>query len=148
MSSELIRQAVALIRNTTQQGDEIFIEASGGITDENIKSYLDTGINAIEWMQKLQKLGAGEIFVNSIDADGTKDGYDIPLTKSVCDLVSTPVIASSGCGSPQHMYDVFVNAGANAALAASIFQIIWRVLSASAGPASPSGRMAKWYIPD
>ena len=80
-----------------------------------------TDIDVLSWVQNAQKLGAGEIFVNSIDADGTKDGYDIPLTKSVCDSVSTPVIASSGCGSPQHMYDVFTNAGANAALAASIF---------------------------
>ena len=80
-----------------------------------------TGIDVVSWVKTAQKLGAGEIFVNSIDADGTKDGYDIPLTKSVCDSVSTPVIASSGCGSPQHMYEVFANAGANAALAASIF---------------------------
>ena len=65
--------------------------------------------------------GAGELFVNSIDADGTKEGYDVPLTTAVCDNVSTPVIASSGCGSPAHMEEVFTEAGADAALAASIF---------------------------
>ena len=61
------------------------------------------------------------MFVNSIDTDGTKDGYDIPLTEAVCEHVSTPVIASSGCGSPEHMGEVFTDAGADAALAASIF---------------------------
>ena len=80
-----------------------------------------TELDAISWVQKAETLGAGEIFVNSIDSDGTKDGYDLPLTKLICDSVSTPVIASSGCGSPQHMYDVFTKAGADAALAASIF---------------------------
>ncbi len=80
-----------------------------------------TGIDVVEWAREAADRGAGELFVNSIDADGTKDGYDIPLTKAVCDNVSTPVIASSGCGSPAHMEDVFVEANADAALAASIF---------------------------
>ena len=80
-----------------------------------------TGIDVVEWAREAADRGAGELFVNSIDADGTKDGYDIPLTKSVCDNVSTPVIASSGCGSPDHMSEVFTEAGADAALAASIF---------------------------
>ncbi|MDR9430161.1 MAG: imidazole glycerol phosphate synthase subunit HisF [Natronomonas sp.] len=80
-----------------------------------------TGIDVVEWARESADRGAGELFVNSIDADGTKDGYDIPLTKAVCDNVSTPVIASSGCGSPAHMEEVFSEAGADAALAASIF---------------------------
>ncbi|MFB6300479.1 MAG: imidazole glycerol phosphate synthase subunit HisF [Halobacteriales archaeon] len=80
-----------------------------------------TGVDVIEWAIEAQERGAGELFVNSIDADGTKDGYDIPLTKAVCDAVSTPVIASSGCGGPEDMYEAFVDAGADAALAASIF---------------------------
>jgi cyclase len=63
----------------------------------------------------------GELFINSIDADGTKEGYDIPLMRAVCEEVSTPVIASSGCGSPEHAYEVFTDADADAALAASIF---------------------------
>jgi len=75
----------------------------------------------ISWAQEAEQRGAGELFVNSIDADGTKDGYDIPLTKAVCDSVSTPVIASSGCGGPEDMEEVFVEAGADAGLAASIF---------------------------
>ncbi|ERH06878.1 MAG: imidazoleglycerol phosphate synthase, cyclase subunit [Halonotius sp. J07HN4] len=80
-----------------------------------------TGRDVISWAQEAERRGAGELFVNSIDADGTKDGYDIPLTKAVCDSVSTPVIASSGCGSPADMEEVFVEAGADAGLAASIF---------------------------
>lgn len=80
-----------------------------------------TGLDVIEWAKEAESRGAGELFVNSIDADGTKDGYDIPLTKAVCDSVSTPVIASSGCGGPEDMYEVFTDAGADAGLAASIF---------------------------
>ena len=80
-----------------------------------------TELDVIEWAQEAEDRGAGELFVNSIDADGTKDGYDVPLTRAVCDAVSTPVIASSGCGGPEDMYEVFTDAGADAALAASIF---------------------------
>ncbi|MFW6045458.1 MAG: imidazole glycerol phosphate synthase subunit HisF [Natronomonas sp.] len=80
-----------------------------------------TGTDVVEWVREAADRGAGELFVNSIDADGTKDGYDIPLTKAVCDNVSTPVIASSGCGGPEDAYEVFEKAGADAALAASIF---------------------------
>jgi cyclase len=80
-----------------------------------------TGVDVVEWAREAEERGAGELFVNSIDADGTKDGYDIPLTTAVCDNVSTPVIASSGCGGPEDMYEVFTEAGADAGLAASIF---------------------------
>jgi cyclase len=80
-----------------------------------------TGIDVMEWATEAQDRGAGELFVNSIDADGTKEGYDIPLTRAVCETVSTPVIASSGCGGPEDMAAVFTDAGADAALAASIF---------------------------
>ncbi|SIQ92057.1 cyclase [Haladaptatus litoreus] len=80
-----------------------------------------TDIDVVEWAKEAQSRGAGELFVNSIDADGTKDGYDVPLTKAVCDSVSTPVIASSGCGGPEDAYEVFADANADAALAASIF---------------------------
>jgi cyclase len=79
-----------------------------------------TGLDVVEWSKEAEERGAGELFVNSIDADGTKEGYDLPLTGAVCDAVSTPVIASSGCGSPEHMAEAY-EAGADAALAASIF---------------------------
>ena len=80
-----------------------------------------TGIDAIEWAQRAQDLGAGEILLTSMDTDGVKNGYDIPLTAAVTDEVSIPVIASGGCGSMEHIYDVFSQTGASAALAASIF---------------------------
>ncbi|MFB6192157.1 MAG: imidazole glycerol phosphate synthase subunit HisF [Haloarculaceae archaeon] len=80
-----------------------------------------TGLDVVSWASEAEERGAGELFVNSIDADGTKDGYDVPLTRAVCEAVSTPVIASSGCGGPEHAYEVFTEAGADAALAASIF---------------------------
>ncbi|EMA38114.1 imidazole glycerol phosphate synthase subunit HisF [Halococcus hamelinensis] len=80
-----------------------------------------TGVDVVAWAREAEDRGAGELFVNSIDADGTKDGYDIPLTGAVCETVSTPVIASSGCGGPADMDEVFTEAGADAALAASIF---------------------------
>ncbi|MFB6087086.1 MAG: imidazole glycerol phosphate synthase subunit HisF [Haloarculaceae archaeon] len=79
-----------------------------------------TGTDVVTWAREVERRGAGELFVNSIDKDGTKGGYDLPLLDAVCDTVSTPVIASSGCGSPEHMYEAF-ESGADAALAASIF---------------------------
>ena len=80
-----------------------------------------TGIDAVEWAQRMEEFGAGEILLTSMDRDGTRDGYDIPLTRSVVDAVSIPVIASGGVGSLEHLYDGFVRAGASACLAASIF---------------------------
>ena len=80
-----------------------------------------TGIDAIEWAKKVQSLGAGEILLTSIDTDGTENGYDIELTKKICQIANIPIIASGGCGSPKHMLDVFRKTDVDAALAASIF---------------------------
>ena len=80
-----------------------------------------TGIDAVEWAQRMEWFGSGEILLTSMDRDGTKDGYDIPLTRGVVDSVSIPVIASGGVGNLDHLYDGFVKAGASACLAASIF---------------------------
>ncbi|WP_121742946.1 imidazole glycerol phosphate synthase subunit HisF [Natronorubrum halophilum] len=80
-----------------------------------------TEIDVLEWAAEAETRGAGELFVNSIDKDGTKDGYDIPLTAAVSEAVDTPVIASSGCGGPEDMHEVFTEADADAGLAASIF---------------------------
>lgn len=80
-----------------------------------------TGIRALIWAQEVEKLGAGEILLTSMDADGTKDGFDIPLTAAVNRVVSIPVIASGGAGKTEHFADVFERAGADAALAATIF---------------------------
>lgn len=80
-----------------------------------------TGIEVVEWAQRVQELGAGEIVVTSMDRDGTKDGYDLPITKAVSEAVSIPVVASGGAGHPQHLVDAIVLAKADAVLAASIF---------------------------
>ena len=80
-----------------------------------------TGLDAIKWAKKIEKLGAGEILLTSIDKDGTKDGYDIELTHAIVHSVNIPVIASGGCGKPKHMLDVFKKSDVDAALAASIF---------------------------
>lgn len=82
---------------------------------------VDTGLEVLAWAKKAVELGAGEILLTSMDGDGTKDGYDLALTKAVADAVTVPVIASGGCGNVQHMIDVFKETEASAALAASIF---------------------------
>ena len=80
-----------------------------------------TGRDAVAWAAEAAERGAGELFVNSIDRDGTEDGYDVPLMRAVSDAVPTPVIASSGCGGPADAHEVLTDGGADAALAASIF---------------------------
>jgi len=80
-----------------------------------------TGLDVIQWAKKAEKLGAGEILLTSIDKDGTKDGYDILLTKQIVDSLSIPVIASGGCGKPDDIVDIFQESNVDAALAASIF---------------------------
>ncbi len=80
-----------------------------------------TGIDTLEWAQKAVDLGAGEILLTSMDTDGHLDGYDLPLTRAVSQAVSVPVIASGGCGKPEHMADAVIEGKADAVLAASIF---------------------------
>ncbi|MBO5228610.1 MAG: imidazole glycerol phosphate synthase subunit HisF [Lachnospiraceae bacterium] len=82
---------------------------------------VDMGIDAIEWAMKADKLGAGEILLTSMDCDGTKQGYDIELTRTVSENVSIPVIASGGAGTMEHFYDAFTEGKADAVLAASLF---------------------------
>ncbi len=82
---------------------------------------IDTGLDAIEWAMKANKLGAGEILLTSMDCDGTKAGYDIELTRLIADNVSIPVIASGGAGTKEHFFDALVDGHADAALAASLF---------------------------
>lgn len=82
---------------------------------------VDTGLDAIEWAKKANKLGAGEILLTSMDCDGTKAGYDCELTRLIADRVSIPVIASGGAGTREHFLDALTRGGADAALAASLF---------------------------
>lgn len=81
----------------------------------------DTKIDAVAWAKKMEKLGAGEILLTSMDRDGTKDGYDLDLTEAISDAVTIPVIASGGAGHPNHFLDALTTGGADAALAASVF---------------------------
>ncbi len=80
-----------------------------------------TGIDAVKWAKRVVELGAGEIVLNSIDADGTQAGYDLELTRAVSDVASVPVVASGGAGNPQHFYEALTEGHADAALAAGIF---------------------------
>ncbi len=82
---------------------------------------IDTGLDAVEWAVKVNQLGAGEILLTSMDCDGTKQGYDIELTRTIADAVSIPVIASGGAGTKEHFLDALTDGGADAALAASLF---------------------------
>ena len=82
---------------------------------------VDMGIDAVEWAIKADELGAGEILLTSMDADGTKNGYDIELTRTIAENVSVPVIASGGAGKLEHFYEALTDGKADAALAASLF---------------------------
>lgn len=82
---------------------------------------IDTGIDTLEWAEKVNRMGAGEILLTSMDCDGTKAGYDIELTRQIAELVSIPVIASGGAGTREHFYEALTQGKADAALAASLF---------------------------
>ena len=82
---------------------------------------VDVGIDAVEWAEKVCRMGAGEILLTSMDCDGTKAGYDIKLTRSIAEAVSVPVIASGGAGTKEHFYEALTEGKADAALAASLF---------------------------
>ena len=82
---------------------------------------IDVGIDAVEWAMKVDKLGAGEILLTSMDCDGTKAGYDLELTRLIAENVSIPVIASGGAGTKEHFYEALTEGKADAALAASLF---------------------------
>jgi len=96
------------------QGSEIWeVHINGG--------RVPTGLEAVAWARKVEKLGAGEIVLTSMDCDGTKDGYDLEITRAVSEAVSIPVVASGGAGKPEHLADAILLGKADAALAASIF---------------------------
>ena len=82
---------------------------------------IDTGLDAVEWAMKANRMGAGEILLTSMDCDGTKAGYDVELTRQIAENVSIPVIASGGAGTMEHFYDALTEGKADAALAASLF---------------------------
>ena len=115
-------QCVVLAIDAKKRADGTFsVFINGGRTD--------MGIDAIEWAREGERLGAGEILLTSMDCDGTKNGFDIELTKKVTEAVNIPVIASGGYGKLEHFLDVFNKTGCDAALAASLFH--FRELSIS-----------------
>ena len=109
--SQCIVVAIDAKRNENKKNWDVYIH--GGRTP--------TEKEAVRWAKEAEELGAGEILLTSMDCDGTKNGYDLALTKSVAAAVNIPVIASGGAGTLEHFYDVFTKTGADAALAASIF---------------------------
>lgn len=109
--SQCVVCAIDAKRRDDKNGWEVYL--NGG--------RVNTGIDAIEWAKKAEKLGAGEILLTSMDCDGTKAGYDIELTRTVSESVSIPVIASGGAGTMEHFLDAFKEGKADAVLAASLF---------------------------
>ena len=101
-------------RRVTRDGRTVWeVHVNGG--------RVPTGLEAVAWARHVEELGAGEIVLTSMDADGTKAGYDLEMTRAVSEAVSIPVVASGGAGSPEHLYDALTAGRADAALAASIF---------------------------
>lgn len=103
--------AIDVKKRTTSKGWDVYL--NGG--------RVNTGRDALEWAAEAEQRGAGEILLTSMDADGTKDGYDLEVTKAVTDIVKIPVIASGGAGKLEHLKDVLMDADADAVLVASIF---------------------------
>jgi cyclase len=116
--------AIDAKRNRTKQEGKTMIDTAEGPVWFEVYTYggrKPTGIDAIQWATKTMELGAGEFLVTSMDRDGTKDGYDLELTRAISERVNVPVIASGGAGKPDHFFDAFTKGKADAALAASVF---------------------------
>jgi len=109
--SQCIVVAIDAKRRNSKEGWEVFTYGGRKPTD----------IDALEWAKKVEELGAGEILLTSMDCDGTKNGYDIEITRRISELVNIPVIASGGAGNLEHLYEAFHDGKADAVLAASIF---------------------------
>jgi cyclase len=116
--------AIDAKRNRTPSAGKIVVDTGEGSVWFEVYTYggrKPTGIDAIQWALQAEKHGAGEFLVTSMDKDGTEDGYDIELTRTISERVHVPVIASGGAGVPQHFLEVFTGGKADAALAASVF---------------------------
>ena len=127
VNSAAIRNKELVSRAADRFGSQCVVVAiDAKKTDDGYHVYinggrLDTGLDALEWAKEVERLGAGEILLTSMDADGTKKGFDIPLTDLISKNVNIPVIASGGCGTLDHFSEVFEKTGADAALAATLF---------------------------
>ncbi|MGN1121312.1 MAG: imidazole glycerol phosphate synthase subunit HisF [Eubacteriales bacterium] len=127
VNSAAIRDKMLISRAADRFGSQCVVVAiDAKKTDSGYHVYvnggrIDTGLDALEWAREAERLGAGEILLTSMDADGTKNGFDLPLTDLICRNVNIPVIASGGCGALEHFSEVFKQTGADAALAATLF---------------------------
>ena len=106
-------QCVVVAIDAKRSGERWEVFVHGGRTP--------TGLDAVEWAQRMERFGAGEILLTSMDRDGTKEGYDLPLTRAISEAVGIPVIASGGAGTLEHLHEGFALGRADAVLAASIF---------------------------
>jgi imidazole glycerol-phosphate synthase subunit HisF len=116
--------AIDAKRNRMSDNGKIIIDTNEGKLWFEVVTYggrKPTGIDALAWALQAEKLGAGEFLVTSMDRDGTKDGYDVELTRAISERVNVPIIASGGAGTPKHLLEIFTEGKADAALAASIF---------------------------
>lgn len=128
VNSAAVRDKELISRAADRFGSQCVVVAidarrapQGGFTVVINGGRIDTGLDALEWAKEAERLGCGEILLTSMDADGTKNGFDTELTDAVCREVNIPVIASGGCGKLADFADVFEKTGADAALAASLF---------------------------
>ena len=128
VNSAAVRDKYLIARAADRYGEQCVVVAIDARRDGNGGFHvvinggrIDTGLDALEWAGEVESLGCGEILLTSMDADGTKNGFDLELTDAVCRRVNIPVIASGGCGTLGHFTDVFEKTGADAALAASLF---------------------------
>ena len=127
INSAAVRDRTLISRAAERFGSQCVVVAiDGRHVGDRMKVFVnggreETALDVVEWAKTCEALGAGEILLTSMDADGTKAGFDIPMTRAVVEAVGIPVIASGGCGSLAHFAEVFREAGADAALAASLF---------------------------
>ncbi|MBR0599088.1 imidazole glycerol phosphate synthase subunit HisF [Sinanaerobacter chloroacetimidivorans] len=128
VNSAAIRNPAIISEAAARFGSQCVVVAIDGKKAENGKYHvfinggrIDTGLDVVQWAMEAEKLGAGEILLTSMDADGTKQGFDIDMLNAVCSVVNIPVIASGGCGELPHFTEVFQKTSTDAALAASIF---------------------------
>ncbi|MCT4593891.1 MAG: imidazole glycerol phosphate synthase subunit HisF [Anaeromicrobium sp.] len=129
INSSAVRNPKLITEGAKIFGSQAIVVAIDGKRRANDKGWnvyvkggsVDTGMDLVQWAKKVESLGAGEILLTSMDGDGTKGGFDMELTKAVCDGVNIPVIASGGCGKIEDFHEVFDKCNVDAALAASIF---------------------------
>ncbi|MBE6129759.1 MAG: imidazole glycerol phosphate synthase subunit HisF [Erysipelotrichaceae bacterium] len=129
LNSAAVRNPDLISQGAAMFGDQCIVLAVDGRMRNDQSGWnvvinggrIDTGLDAIEWIREGVRRGAGEILLTSMDADGTKQGYDLPFLRAVRKAVSVPVIASGGCGNLEHFHEVFAEDAADAALAASLF---------------------------